>query len=147
MISISRATVNDLDSVTLLFMGYLEFQKQSHTRDEARSFLAARLEQDESKIYLAHHGGDEVGLAQVYPVFSSVSLRPAWILNDLYVAHSVRGLGVGRELLQRVLADANLIGAAYVTLETGEDNSTAQALYESEGFTLDPQTRNYTSVL
>lgn len=146
MMTIRRAELADIDAVTSVFMEYLAFQSQTHTRQVAQEFLHARLTQNQSVIYIAENGGVLVGMAQVYPVFSSVSLAPAWILNDLYVTESARGIGAGRALLQEVLDQAKVVGAAYVTLETGDDNVRAQQLYESEGFTLDPETRNYTKI-
>lgn len=146
MITIRRAELTDIDAVTSVFMEYLAFQSQTHTRQVAQEFLHARLVQDQSIIFVAEDDGGLLGMAQVYPVFSSVSLAPAWILNDLYVTESARGLGAGRALLQAVLDQSRAIDAAYVTLETGDDNLRAQRLYESMGFALDPETRNYTKV-
>lgn len=144
MITIRRAELADIDAVTTTFMQYLAFQKQTHTEQTAREFLTARLTQNQSIVFMAEVDGSLVGLAQVYPVFSSVSLLPAWILNDLYVSESARGTGAGRALLEEVVSQAQKINAAYVTLETCEDNHRAQQLYETAGFTLDPETKNYT---
>ena len=41
--------------------------------------------------------GDAVGFAQVYPSYSSISMRRTWILNDLFVVKESRGRGIGRE--------------------------------------------------
>ena len=66
--------------------------------------------------------------------FSSLSLRPAWVLNDLYVAPSGRRTGAGRALLREVLRRAREAGVSGVQLETAYDNTVAQGLYEAEGF-------------
>jgi ribosomal protein S18 acetylase RimI-like enzyme len=80
----------------------------------------------------------------VYPTFSSLSLARSWVLNDLFVDPTARGTGAGRALLRVVNASAAQAGAAYVALETAEDNHRAQGLYEVEGFTAETGYRHYT---
>jgi ribosomal-protein-alanine N-acetyltransferase len=55
------------------------------------------------------------------------------ILN-VAVAPASRGQGVGRLLVQRVLDDCRLSGAAFVSLEVRVSNSEAIALYRQMGF-------------
>ena len=40
-----------------------------------------------------------IGFTQLYPSFSSLSLKSVWILNDLYVYEEYRKQGVGKMLL------------------------------------------------
>ncbi|MEU8776324.1 GNAT family N-acetyltransferase [Streptomyces sp. NPDC048606] len=126
----------DLDVAAELFRGYLDFYEVD-VEDEGRprAFLAERIAKDESLVLLAEVPGvGTVGFAQVYRVFSSLTLRTAWLLNDLYVAPSGRRTGAGRALLREVLDRAKEAGVAGVQLETAYDNHVAQGLYESEGF-------------
>ena len=71
------------------------------------------------------------GFTQLYPSFSSISMSPLWILNDLYVAPEFRRLGVGAALLARARAFAEGTGATGMVLQTAITNKAAQALYES----------------
>jgi ribosomal-protein-alanine acetyltransferase len=57
----------------------------------------------------------------------------AQILN-LTVAPGARRLGIGRALLQRLVADAQARGAAQCFLEVRESNAPAIGLYAREGF-------------
>ncbi|MFF5702003.1 GNAT family N-acetyltransferase [Streptomyces sp. NPDC012794] len=127
----------DLDTAAELFRGYLDFYGVTVEDPGApREFLAERIAKGESLVLLADAPGvtGTVGFAQVYQAFSSLTLRRAWILNDLYVAPSGRRTGAGRALLREVLRRAREAGVAGVQLETAYDNRVAQGLYESEGF-------------
>src|ERR1700754_2823733 len=104
-----------------------------------------RLKRDESVILAARVDGEPapLGFAQVYRSFSSVSMAPVWTLNDLFVSPEARRLGVGRALVRMVVDLARSAGAARVILSTDESNTSAQTLYESEGFTTGHPVRHY----
>ncbi len=125
----------DLDDVVRLFGEYLEFYGCPRDPGDVRAFLDARLHDGGSVVLVAVTGdGPVVGFAQCYPTWSSLSLAPAWVLNDLYVDPAARGTGAGRALVRGALAAARAAGAVSVSLETAVTNARAQALYESEGF-------------
>ena len=87
-VRIVRAERDDLDDLVPLFDGYRQFYGQRSDLAAARAFLRERIERDESVIYLAYtEPGEAAGFTQLYPSFSSVSLKPLWILNDLYVRY------------------------------------------------------------
>lgn len=146
-VDVRRAGPDDLDAAASLFEAYLRFYRRDHGLEAARAFLAARLEAGESLIFLGFRAGSAVGFAQVYPTFSSLSLAPAWTLNDLFVDPAARGSGAGRVMLRAVLDAAREVGAAAVNLETDETNTRAQGLYESEGFVVDGDLRYYSRAL
>ncbi|MFE2477332.1 GNAT family N-acetyltransferase [Streptomyces sp. NPDC059389] len=127
---------DDLDVAGALFRGYLDFYGvKLEDPDVPRTFLAERIRAGESLVLLADvPEAGTVGFAQVYRTFSSLALRPMWILSDLYVDPSGRRTGAGRALLREVLRRAREAGASGVQLETAYDNHVAQALYEAEGF-------------
>jgi len=142
--TIRQATIADLDTAADLFVQYLAFYEVDAAPEKARDYLAARLEAGDSLVLLAaDDAGVDVGLAQVYPTFASLDLAASWLLSDLFVAPAARGTGVGRALLREVVARAAAAGAAWVTLETAHTNTTAQGLYESEGFEHDLVYRVY----
>ncbi|MCJ1678217.1 GNAT family N-acetyltransferase [Streptomyces sp. APSN-46.1] len=126
----------DIDTAAELFRGYLDFYETDvEDPDRPRAFLAERIAKDESLVLLADvPGAGTVGFAQVYRTFSSLTMKPAWVLNDLYVAPGGRRTGAGRALLREVLRRAREAGVAGVQLETAYDNTVAQGLYEAEGF-------------
>lgn len=134
MITVDRAGFPDLDCLAPMFDAYRRFYGQPADLHGARTFLGNRLENDESVIFLARLHGEPAGFTQLYPIFSSVRMRRAWLLNDLYVAESARKHGVARALLDAARRHGEATGAHELTLQTTRDNAPAQALYESEGW-------------
>jgi GNAT superfamily N-acetyltransferase len=95
-------------------------------------------------IYLAYaNAGKAAGFTQLYPSFSSVSLKPLWILNDLFVRSDVRRGGVGRALLERARQHALETGAKGLVLSTGVTNKSAQSLYDACGWQRDDEFFQY----
>lgn len=145
-ISTSRATLADLDVLATLFDGYRVFYGQSSDPVLARTFIEERLQCGESVIFIARDDGrrEALGFTQLYPMFSSVSARRIWVLNDLFVTPAARKRGVARALMERARDFATEAGALRLILETAEDNRAAQALYESLGYVLETGERHYT---
>jgi ribosomal protein S18 acetylase RimI-like enzyme len=141
-----RAGVADLDVVAPLFDAYRQFYGQSSDIPAARAFLGERLRREESVIFVAvtDEGGEALGFTQLYPSFSSVSVRRLWILNDLFVSPAGRGKGVGRRLLERAREWAIESDAKGLTLATAVNNAAARALYESCGWQRDEEFEHYT---
>jgi ribosomal protein S18 acetylase RimI-like enzyme len=143
-IQMVRVSIRDLDDLVPLFDGYRQFYGQRSDPTAARAFLRDRIERDESVIYLAYTDPRKaVGFTQLYPSFSSVSLKPLWILNDLYVGADVRRGGVGRALLERARQHAVDSGAKGLVLSTGVTNKAAQRLYEACGWQRDDEFFQY----
>ncbi|SRR5579883_711593 len=133
--SVTLATLNDVNALTPLFDSYRVFYKRASDPVAAREFLRERLALRESVIFIARNEqGEALGFTQLYPCFSSVSARRLWILNDLFVAESIRGRGVARALMDAARRHALQTGAIRLTLQTAHDNARAQALYESLGY-------------
>jgi ribosomal protein S18 acetylase RimI-like enzyme len=133
-VNIRKATINELDSLTELFNSYRVFYQQESDIPGAKSFIKERLLNEDSVVFIAYEEGNGVGFVQLYPTFSSVSMKRSWILNDLYVNASARKKGFGEKLLQKAIEFAEETGAKGLFLETGQENVTAQRLYEKIGF-------------
>lgn len=143
-IQISRAGAADLADLARLFDAYRMFYGQPSEPTKASAFISDRLSQEDSVILLARdEDGSALGFTQLYPTFSSIACRRAFVLNDLYINEAARGRGVARALLVAARAHAVEVGAAYISLETAVDNTRAQALYESFGFRRDTQFLTY----
>ena len=132
---ITRATLDHLDRLAPLFDGYRVFYRQASDIEKARSFLEARITNDESVIFAVEmDDGSLLGFTQLYPLFSSVSARRVWLLNDLFVSETARRKGVGQMLMHAARTFATETGAKGLALETGVSNTGAQALYEKLGY-------------
>jgi GNAT superfamily N-acetyltransferase len=134
---VKQATLADLDLVVPLFEAYRQFYRKPSDSERARRFLSDRLERRDSVILLAVAEGRPIGFTQLYPSFSSASMAPIFILNDLFVAPEARRSGAGSALLKAAADYARHSGAIRMTLSTEVTNTTAQALYERMGWERD----------
>ena len=130
-LDIKKVTISDVSSVALLFDAYRVFYNQLSNLQAAFDFLEQRVSKNESTIFLAVMRNEPVGFVQLYPVFSSVQMKKSWILNDLFVAETARNQGIGEALLQQAKQFGRESGAAYLLLQTGSDNYSAQSVYEN----------------
>lgn len=133
-VRVRPAGIEDLPALVPMFDGYRQFYRQPSEPDRAEAFLADRLRNRDSAIFLAEVGGRPVGFVQLYPTFSSVSIGRAFVLNDLYVVAAARGSGAGRALLEQAARYGREQGALYLELSTEVTNTTAQALYAATGW-------------
>lgn len=101
--SVRQASSADLETLVSLFDGYRQFYGQPCELDRVREFLSERLTQGDSVLFIAEADGRAVGFTQLYPSFSSVSMAPIFILNDLFVRPEARRSGVARRLLEAAL--------------------------------------------
>jgi ribosomal protein S18 acetylase RimI-like enzyme len=142
MTDITRASISDLAELHPLVEKYREFYKQSESPNTAK-FLTERLTNDEAVVFIARTDGNPVGFTMIYPTFSTVSLSAVWLLNDLYVVETSRGQGIAHLLMDAAEAAAREAGATRIFLRTANDNTAAQALYESRGWKQDEVFRRY----
>ncbi|MFS0785086.1 GNAT family N-acetyltransferase [Shouchella sp. 1P09AA] len=138
-----QATKDDLTGVSLLFNQYRMFYNQVDDMNGAESYIRERLQQGDSVIFVMKEGDTYLGFTQLYPTFSSISMKKAWILNDLYVHEEVRGKGVAESLLNRAKTFALETEAVSIALSTAPDNLPAQRLYEKLGYERDEQFYHY----
>ena len=136
-VRIIEAGPSHVEEIVPLFLGYLEFYRQTAQPDTARTFLRERLERDESKIFLAMLKDEAVGFVQLYPTFASLAMKRSWVLYDLFVKPSARKRGVAKALMERAKRLAIETAAEGLVLETATDNLPAQRLYEQLGWTRD----------
>jgi ribosomal protein S18 acetylase RimI-like enzyme len=129
------ATPEHLDAIARLFDAYRVFYRQPSDVPAARRFIGQRLAGGDSHVLCAvDESGVVAGFTQLYPTFSSVSMAPIWILNDLFVDPAFRRRGVGGMLLAAARDHARATGAVRLELSTEKSNLTAQSVYEGQGW-------------
>jgi GNAT superfamily N-acetyltransferase len=142
-VKIIQAGVGDVNAVAPLFDRYRQFYGQEPDLEGSTEFLTERLRKQQSVIFLACEETASpltgLGFVQLYPSFTSVRMKPIWILNDLFVAQEVRRAGTARLLMDAALDLARSTGAARLVLSTAKDNVQAKSLYLSLGYRLDEQ--------
>ena len=134
MTTIQQADLNDLGLVAPLFEQYRLFYKKEPDQQGANDFIKARLENNDSVIFLAQVDGQPAGFVQLYPTFSSTTMQKSWILNDLFVANDFRKLKVGSALMNAAKQHAIDTDSHSLKLCTAVDNHQAQALYLQLGY-------------
>lgn len=140
---IYQATIEDLEGVSELFNSYRMFYEQTSNVEGAKAYIKERLENRDSVVFVAKDNQDYIGFTQLYPTFSSVSMKRVWILNDLYVDAEARKQGIGEMLLHKAKDYAIATGAKGISLSTALDNYSAQSLYEKNGYERDRQFYHY----
>lgn len=138
MLSIRNANIDDLNQLAALFDAYRQFYEQTPDLVLAKNFIAARLNNKDSVIFVAEIADKNlVGFCQIYPSFCSVAAAKIGVLYDLFVEKNTRKTGAGRALMLAAYEYATNNGMARLDLTTAKNNHTAQALYESLGWVRD----------
>lgn len=86
------------------------------------------------EVYFAVTDGKAVGLATCFVNFSTFQVKPYLYIHDIVVLSEYRGRGMGRALMLYLTGLAQERKYCKVTLEVRDDNTIAQALYNSLGF-------------
>ena len=132
--TIRRAKKKDIDGLSILFDKYRIFYKQGSDVENARSFLKKTMKRKESVIFVAEEREELIGFTQLFPIFSSVSMKRTWLLNDLYVNEKARGMGAATKLLEAAKKFGTETNSKWLILQTAADNFTAQKVYEKNGW-------------
>jgi len=101
------------------------FFETLHKEKKATTFIAVSKEDD------------VMGFVNLYPSYSTLSLRKIWILNDLGVSSKYRRLGVAQALIKKSIEFAKASDAIRIELKTEKTNCNAQTLYSQMGFQAD----------
>ena len=133
-VEIKKALIEDVKQIAPLFNAYRVFYKQDSDIEAAADFLQQRLSNNESVVFIAFVDNVAVGFCQLFPVFSSVGLKRAWLLNDIYVNEAARGKGTAAALLQEAKKFGIANDARWLLLQTSADNITAQSVYKKNGW-------------
>jgi GNAT superfamily N-acetyltransferase len=135
--SLSKATMDDVGALTVLFDEYRTFYKMEHDIPGIRVFLSERVLRGDSVIFVTKSGDVMMGFMQLYPLLSSTRMKRLWLLNDLYINPQYRGLGISVLLIDQAKQFAKDTDSAGLILETAKSNTIGNNLYLKTGFALD----------
>jgi GNAT superfamily N-acetyltransferase len=138
-----QAVLENLEELSILFDQYRIFYKSSSDIEAAKKFLQERFQKLDSVIFAANDDGRMIGFTQLYPTFSSVSMKRVWILNDLFVEEDHRRKGIANSLMDAAEKFARETEAVRIILATQISNMLAQELYESRGYLKDEEFYHY----
>ena len=133
---VREATADDIESLVRLVTEYRDFYGvKNQDADKVRNFMKARLENGQPKVFVTTEpSGAAVGFVQLYPSYSTVSLRPQWILNDFFVEPEHRRKGHGSVLMACVKEYFCGTAKGFILL-TEKSNAVAKSFYENDGWT------------
>jgi GNAT superfamily N-acetyltransferase len=141
---IRKATLHDIDALTVLFDQYLVFYRKNSDLVNHKAYLKDRLESNEAIVFMAFDAQDKaIGFALNYITFSSLLLNKIVILNDLYVDQNIRKNGTAKALIEETKKLALELGSPIVRLRTAKNNFAAQNLYHKMGFVRDEHLYGY----
>jgi len=101
---------------------------------QRRALEAILAEPSRARIYVARDAGKVIAMAALHFTISTAEGGKAAWFEDCIVRPAYRRKGIGKALLEHVIAQARAAGALRVTLLTDGDNERAQALYRKMGF-------------
>jgi GNAT superfamily N-acetyltransferase len=133
-IRIREAVKEDMKSVHKLILELARFEAS----ESAVNTTAELLQRDgfsetpRFKCWVAENEGNIVGMAFVYPRYST------WVgqvlhLEDLIITESSRGLGIGGRLLDEVVKYGHSLGVKRISWEVLDWNEPAIKFYEERG--------------
>lgn len=140
---VRRATVEDLQQLSVLFDEYRQFYGTSSNLKESYSFLKQRFENQESVIFIHIKDDKFTGFVLLYLGFSSVACSTFYILDDVYVTPVFRRQGSAKQLIDTAIQFARQQNAQRISLETQKNNYHSHQLYEQLGFVKDNEFQTY----
>jgi GNAT superfamily N-acetyltransferase len=155
MYDILRANKSHSEAISLLFNEYRIFYKMPSDINSVREFVTERIGAKDSLIYIAQSNNDVLdnsigcshGFIQIYPSFSSVAMKPIWILNDLYVTSNSRRSGCGSQLMKHIEEEAKINNIFSIKLATAFNNTKAIPLYNTLGYKLNSSFKHYSRLI
>ncbi len=131
-----NAEERDIPELFDLMVQYIVdfYKKPMPDETELKNLIRHLLEHPETGLqFVAEKDGQLLGFATLYFTFSTLQVKRAAILNDLFIKESARGERAGEQLFKKCLAFIRENDFAYMTWETGKDNLAAQGLYNKMG--------------
>ena len=115
----------------------LEVEQNAFQKPWTRELFLGDLESDTARYFVAEADGRIVGYAGSRLIADEVHIANIAVHSDY------RKQGIGRALLARLLEQTKKEGATFFTLEVRRSNLPAQTLYQSQGFAVAGERKNY----
>jgi ribosomal protein S18 acetylase RimI-like enzyme len=122
-----------VELLQILFKQEAELSPDPEKQRRALEIILA--DPSRARIYVARDAGKVIAMAALHFTTSTAEGGKAAWLEDCIVRPDYRRQGIGKSLLEYVVAQARAEGALRVMLLTDADNERAQALYRKTGFT------------
>jgi GNAT superfamily N-acetyltransferase len=131
-VHIRRGASTDLPSVLELIHELAQYERASHEVTNHLALMQEQFMQDAFALFIAEIDRTVVGAAVYFYSYSTWKGRSLY-LDDLVVTESMRGKGIGKKLLDAVIAEAKRQHVAKVHWQVLEWNTPAIRFYERTG--------------
>jgi GNAT superfamily N-acetyltransferase len=136
-VRIAVVAEGDLEELLALLRAYCDFYSVAPSDDGLRAMCRALIADParEGMQLLARDGEDDraVGFATIFWSWATTRAGRIGIMNDLFVAPTARGSGVGAALIEACRQRCAERGAIALEWQTALDNETAQRVYDRIG--------------
>lgn len=134
--NIENATLDDVPVLSRLLdaLFNLEQDFQPNTQRQTQGMTLLIQHPDRAVIKVARDKGQVIGMVSAQLVISTAEGAPSAWVEDMVVLERYRGTGVGRGLLENVLAWAKEKGATRAQLLVDLDNEPALGYYQHLGW-------------
>ncbi len=129
---------DDLEAICLLMNTYIKDEMgggEPLSKLQQLRLVDSLNEHPTSIVLLARYNNEFCGLLVAFENFSTFTVKPMINIHDLIVSPEYRHKGIGRALLEALKDRAIEQNCSRITLEVRVDNTKAQQLYNSLGFT------------
>ncbi|MDP2694140.1 MAG: GNAT family N-acetyltransferase [Gallionella sp.] len=135
-IEISQAEYRDFDQLADLLAELFTLEKD-FCPDREKQLRGLRLILDNpalGRLFVLRDQGRVAGMANLLITVSTAEGCRVAVLEDVIIGNEYRGKGLGRRLVEHVLAWAKTGGMTRITLLADRDNKAAQGFYRKLGF-------------
>ena len=115
----------------------LKVEENAFSKPWSRQQFLGELASDATRYFLAEADGQIVGYAGAWLIVDEVQI------TNIAVHSDYRRRGIGKALLTHLLNATQKEGATFYSLEVRRSNLPAQALYKSQGFSVQGERKNY----
>lgn len=137
MTTYSKASEADIpllsELLSILFTQEVEFKPDQQAQHKGLSMIISA--PDMGAILVARDGQRILAMVNLLFTASTALGERVATLEDMVVAPSARGSGIGSALLRYAIEFAKGCGVKRITLLTDQDNHAAQRFYAKHGFT------------
>lgn len=104
------------------------------TPEREKELIRGMADHPASFVLFAKQNGNYIAFTTCFINFSTFKAKPYVNIHDVVVLKEYRDQGIGRKLLEKVIAICRDRDYCKITLEVRDDNANAKRLYHSLGF-------------
>lgn len=133
-VCIRWACPEDVASIVALCAAHAAYEQAHYDpAGKTEALTSCMFDQEHVKCLVVEVGEDIVGYASFMTQFSTWDASPYLYLDCLYLKSTVRNLGIGKRLMQKIMDYARAQGHGVIQWQTPDFNTRAIRFYERLG--------------